>query len=250
MLVDSKFESMDELSKMIEPWDCVEYEMVMSLPDELDISEYIISNINNSKHMEPDFSIYNSEVIDIMARLLITTYSKHTITPKFRSSLEEIITLNLSSLDNEEGSREEVIIMPEDINNIKFTIKINKELFDIKKYASKLFYDQINISRNSSSRPKKKFVNDICKMFNIELSDSVKASDGRNMFYYVKQEFERRLRSDEIRVKSTQLISDLGRWLKMYAVDGNLAASMNLCQFKLMTHNGDAIYSIAQKQEV
>ena len=55
-------------------------------------------------------------------------------------------------------------------------------------------------------------------------------------------------RTNEWRIRDMELSNKVGRWIKDYIVNGNLAALTNLCKLKVMTHNNMPIYSIEEEK--
>ncbi len=55
------------------------------------------------------------------------------------------------------------------------------------------------------------------------------------------------IRENKWNIKNVELSNKVCFWIKNYLVDGNLPSLTNFCKFKVMTHNGDAIYSIEEE---
>ncbi len=65
-----------------------------------------------------------------------------------------------------------------------------------------------------------------------------------------KQELVNRLitlfKNNEWNIKDTTLADKVGYWIADYIKEGNLAALSNFCRLKVMTHKGQAIYSMEE----
>ncbi len=53
-------------------------------------------------------------------------------------------------------------------------------------------------------------------------------------------------KTNEWKIKDTELANKVGFWIKDYIVDGNLAAYSNFCRLKVMTHKDQPIYSMEE----
>lgn len=55
--------------------------------------------------------------------------------------------------------------------------------------------------------------------------------------------------TNEWRIRDMELANRVGKWIVKYIEDGNLAALMNLCKLKIMTHDGNTpIYSMEEER--
>lgn len=63
---------------------------------------------------------------------------------------------------------------------------------------------------------------------------------------YIRHRLTELFKTNEWKIKDTELANKVGFWIKDYVVDGNLAAFSNFCRLKVMTHKDQPIYSMEE----
>ena len=81
-----------------------------------------------------------------------------------------------------------------------------------------------------------------------DMDDCIKGRSGRKKYLAIRNEMARIFRSNEWRIRDTELADKIGKWIAAYVKDGNLAAFSNFCKVKVMTHQGGPIYSIEEQE--
>jgi hypothetical protein len=78
-------------------------------------------------------------------------------------------------------------------------------------------------------------------------NEATKKRSINQKFHFIYKTVNSNIRENKWNIKNTDLADKVCMWIRAYLVDGSLPALTNFCKFKVMTHNGDAIYSVEEE---
>lgn len=76
--------------------------------------------------------------------------------------------------------------------------------------------------------------------------EGLRTRSGRNKRHALVLRLKKLFKDNEWKIKDTELANKVGTWIRLYIVDGNLAAYSNFCRLKVMTHKEQPIYSMEE----
>lgn len=242
---DEVYEDMDDLTRLIEPF---EYEVNTDLslfPDEFDVSiDMILPGICNG-WSEQYFSQELGNVVgDMATRLCLNSLTKEI------SSRSEFVRDMFEfrwELDEEDGD-----IVIDVANNTmsggKLFIakkKIAVEDTDIEKKMASYIYETINYSFDSARDVNKKNINQIADLFGATKARQERA--WRNKIRCLAIFFRDLVKERKLLIKDFSLFKRFVKWIIMYVKNGNLPAMSNIARLKIMMRSGNPIYSIKEE---
>lgn len=247
MFKDDKYDSMDDISKLLEPYECLFNKCLSYLPKEIDIStKDILGSIPN---------------ID---RISSTTACKRDIIERKMSSFNlpddiyNSIKSNISAYaDYYEFHKDDIFSFNVSVNDIDSNdtlfklIKTVASLSDdtIKKHIRQILVDCVNRAMSTS----KSFINsnakELMQLLDIDMS-SVDMRSYRSKRRAIIDAITVMINSNKLNIRDTEFAKKVGKWMEVFLTSGSLAAIKNLCKLKVLTYNNVAIYSISGEEEV
>jgi hypothetical protein len=232
---DQKFDSLDWLSQAVEP---IETDLMVAfgaIPDELEINFRTFNHMLGSSSYNLDLSAERA------LRWLMSSYApnRKPLTYKEKEILVKAISFEVEPNTVIDYENNEIR------GGIKFIKKANlideKELIPLIGEAGLVHLDHIRITENSMQR-----MTEVLEMLGSISNEAMRSRSPRGRLRTIKDRVEEIFRKDEWRIRTPDLGTKIGLWLRQYIMDGNLAAWSNFCRLKLMTHQGRAIYSIQE----
>jgi hypothetical protein len=239
---DKKYESMDEISKMVEPWETPFDSIIEKLPDEYELPPLLILRNLNAYEVETSFiksllnkTLTTEEVEIVLSNGLIEKEYKNNkyIPGLFDVKISEDFSFN-SATKEVTGSIKLVKTMkaiPEAKLKEKIINQANKVLFskrsadNYKAESMRIVYEVITGKPyQSNDRSKKSLIHD------------------------VKEELKSFIAEDRWRIRSFALYIKLIYWFENFCSLGSSASIANIMKMKIMTYNGRAIYSIGEEK--
>lgn len=234
MFKDKVYEEMDDISKLIEPYQYSVNEELSMFPDKIEIDgSYFFSS-----------SLHVRDVLYKKCEELNLKNLKNSIFDLYQ---KDFFTFQM--LDDDANSTDDVSFnfSTGEISGKIFLLKnkIGFEDDDVQKIAAEKITNAIQrISwRNASSSR----LNEIADLFNAE---SVKKERSpRRKIHALSYAIKNLINSKKIDIRDVSLIEKFGKWVILYAEDGSLPSLANMAKLKIMSHQNKPIYSI-QEQEV
>lgn len=236
---DSKFEEMDELTKMIEPFENEDSEVINKIPAKIDATEYIISDIVNCNSSSP----YLDDIESLFKVIYPEIRMGHNIVDKFFKyeieCAEEELTVNAKT---------------QEINGKIFIVK-KKEAFEDKEVQQQIKDDMANIFRKSRDYmyADKDAINEMAVMFGLVYEDlrGKKATPRKKVIAFGKCLIER-FDACEYKIRSLRLSQRINRMIRDYfRGHGNKENILfNLTQIAVMVNSGLPIYSLDEMKEI
>lgn len=228
---DKKYESLDDISKMVEPWSTPLDPILEKLPDQLEVSkEILLSN----------FSSYDclQHIMDTTNRILLT---------KEERSFLEGYGMSYRVWEPVTPDCEEIRVNP-------LTREVSGSLF-LKKAMSSVDQKTIDeMIQNSCQKIRnynfRSYINikrtrEIVEIISGSKSDFLSKRDAQETLCNCINDFL--IKEDRWRIRSVELFSKLIFWIHDYIADGKSACIANIMKVKIRTHTGSAIYSIEEE---
>jgi hypothetical protein len=234
MFKDKVYEEMDDISKMIEPYQYSLNEDLSKFPDEVQITaEYLDSPYGLSVR-----DVVRSEAQKLgLIELINRSYEVSNEFFEFKIVDELGDNVDETSFDIKTGYIRDKVFM--------FKKKIAYEDSDIEKIVKSSLLASLdsNYSRHSDLNISR--INEVADLFN---ATNVKQNRSvRKKMYSLKLGFSRLVDSKKLDIRDVGLAQRLGKWIILYIKDGNLAALNNVTRLKIMTHQNKPIYSMEEK---
>ncbi len=239
---DKKYESMDEISQMIEPWENPYDSILEKLPDEYEVPPLVILRSLNAYEADAVFikGLFNKylsrEEVELVinARLVDKEYKNGKYTP----GLYDIEISDDFSINS---------VTKEAIGSIKLvkTIKAMSEA----KLKEKILYaaDRCLFIKRTADSYKADSMRTIYEVVTGKPYQSDTRSK-KDLINEVKKELINLIAEDRWRIRSFNLYIKLIHWFERFNTMGCSASIANIMKLKIMTYNGRAIYSIGEEK--
>lgn len=231
---DKKFEELDWLSQATEPIDSKLNEVLGSIPDEINIDFETYRNIIKQSY-NSSASIENA--LDYYLQIYCPDY---ILSWDQKSSIKNLFKFEFV------GER---IILDFEQNQLIGEIKFIKlaSTMDEKVLESLLGKEGINAvatmyfaSKDALSR-----ANEVMEILG-KCEDGLRSRSEKRKRYSIRTRLVSLFKTNEWKIKDTELANKVGFWIKSYICDGNIASFSNFCRLKVMTHKDQPIYSMEE----
>jgi hypothetical protein len=229
---DKKFEELDWISQATEPIDSELNEILGALPEELVI----------------DFATYKKMVgdnytmdlhIDRVVNYMVKTYTNKTLSWGQKNVINPCFTIEM----------DDTVYLDFETQQIDGMIKVIKiqSTMDEKVLEGLLGREGIeSLSSMYFHGPGITRANEIMEILGGIEDAAFRTRSERKKKHYIVKRLTAMFKTNEWKIKDTELANKVGRWIKEYIVDGNLAAFSNFCRLKVMTHKDQPIYSMEE----
>jgi hypothetical protein len=124
-----------------------------------------------------------------------------------------------------------------------------KSKFTEEETEKRLIAAPLDIIDSISYRPASmSSLNEMCELLGLHEARKLRAK--RKKVIAIDCELADIFKTNAWNIKDVDLACKVAKWIKLYIEDGNLAALSNFCKLKVMTHDGQPIYSIASEEQV
>lgn len=239
---DKKYESMDEISQMIEPWENPYDSILEKLPDEYEIEPRIILRHVNAyevdvafiKHLLNKYLTQDEIVVLLNARLTEKDYKNGKYIPG-------LYDVNISGDFSINSVTQEIT------GSLKL-VKTIKNMSEAK-LKEKILYtaDRCLFVKRSADSYKADSMRTIYEVVTGKPYQSDTRSK-KDLISEVKKELINLIAEDRWRIRSFNLYIKLIHWFESFNTMGSSASIANIMKLKIMTYNGRAIYSIGEEK--
>jgi hypothetical protein len=238
MFRDLVYEEMDDISKMIEPFEYNINNEMANFPDQIEITINDVLRTYNSRWGWEDLSAIT--IVEKKAEELgLTNLAKmhsYDLRKMFKFKIEDL------------GDDEEISIDLEN-NTLSHKVFIVKEKFAFEEdeLDKKVKGEIENIFRRGFNRAKyvnKSRMNEVAGIFGAK---EVRSERGyRGKVHKLKKRINDLINDRTLNIKDYDLNIKFARWIVSYVRDGDLKAIRNLTTIKVMMHENKPIYSIQE----
>jgi hypothetical protein len=236
MFVDKFYEELDDISKMIEPFNYEVNDALEKVPDRIDVTRFITCSSDYGRTNEIRSLLHRAisedgivpNVTDLTSRSEVIRLFKFEF--EYDSSIDGSITINGAN-DVISGGKIFLVKRQSVIDDQSLELMVRDKFLQETRHGNR------NICQSR--------VSEVCGIYGANTgsirSPSKKYSILTNHIYNM-------IKDKKLNIKDVNLSQKLGKWISMYIRDGNLGALQNLTKVKIMTHSGRAIYSIEEKE--
>lgn len=228
---DKKFQELDWISQATEPIDSVMNEVLGLIPESITI------DFNTYKEIARDYDL-NLSVNRILAYFIKKYAPNIDLSWQQHNVLQDCFKIEMDQsvlLDFENNTI---------VGEIKF-IKIASTM-DEKVLEKMLGYEGIEeVSRMFISHSSMARANEIMELLG-KCEEGLRTRSERKKRAIMKSRLTNLFKTNEWKIKDTELANRVGFWIRDYIKDGNLAALSNFCRLKVMTHKEQPIYSMEE----
>jgi uncharacterized protein YfkK (UPF0435 family) len=239
---DKKYESMDDISKMVEPWENPYDDIICKLPDEWEVPVKII---------ERCLSCYDPDPI------IFKNFMSNFLTPVEASLLIEsrILEKEYKNGKYDKGLLNIEVTPGYTFNSLTYeqngTIKVVKTARCISEETLKKMLLN-NFERNvfksiSSDGYKSETLRNLYEVVTSKKYESDNKSK-RLLIATVKDELRNLIIEDRWRIRSFNLYNKFFSWCSAYLNHSDSASIANIMKMKIMTYSGRAIYSVGEEK--
>jgi len=228
---DKVYEEMDDISKLIEPYQYSLNDDLAQFPDEVEITR---------DHMQTQYSFSVRDVVRSKAKEL----ELYNLVDKVWEVSESFFEFKIYDSEGEAAESIDYDFKNNKMNGRILLVKKKAYLGDdeivgvIKKTIDDKFYGWNNTYDS-------KRINEIADLFN---DNTVKKQRSiRKKVRHLSRHLVALIDSRKIDIRDVGLASRFVDWILLYVKDGNLPALANITKLKIMTHNNRPIYSIDEK---
>jgi hypothetical protein len=229
---DKKFEELDWISQATEPIDSELNEILAALPDDLTIDfETYKSMVGDNYTMDLSLDRIVSYLVKHHAAKTLSWSQKNVIVPCFSIEMDETVYLDFES--KRISGDIKVVKIQSTMDEKVLEGLLGKEGIDS---VQSMFFSGPGIGR----------ANEVMEILGGIEDAAFKTRSERKKKHFLVKRLVTLFKTNEWKIKDTELANKVGRWIKEYIVDGNLASFSNFCRLKVMTHKDQPIYSMEE----
>jgi hypothetical protein len=233
MFKDKVYEDMDDISKLIEPYQSSVNEELSKLPDSIEVEPELFT------------SMYGTSVREVMQAKCRDLGLNALVNDMWKICDNNFFSLVMQDNEGEPVESLNFNFKTGEIDGKIFVVK-NKIAFedeDLEKISIDKFISVLNSFMHKKANAAR--VNEVADLLSL---DKVKAERSpRRKMYTLMQQASEVLRSKKIDIRDIQLVEKFAQWIKLYVTDGNLPALGNIAKIKIMSHDKRPIYSIQEQ---
>lgn len=238
MFKDKVYEDLDDISRLVEPFQSKINEELAQFPDELEITKEMVLETSSEWGWN---SIRTSSLISQEAFKLGLTEVQtkaYDIARKF---------FKIEVRDHEEGEQVTIDFKTGEMSHKIFMVKtkLGYDDTELEKIARHNIVRTIkhNLSNNKSvNKPR---LNEIADLFNAHEVKSDRSYKGKVRKFC--KHLELLMDDRKLDIKDLELCARFGNWIALYVTNGNLPALNNITRIKIMMHENRPIYSIEER---
>lgn len=233
---DKKYQQMDWISQAVSPW---EYEQALkfaAIPEVIEVTPELLV-----PHLEDALSYRQLSATTIINKVMqwdaqTTIFSGDNCLPDGN---------DLFSIEIQPGTNFDMATMCFDQPVYIRKMKAAFDDEDCKNTAARWMREEIAYNMNGySGQPElAKRAGEILDLLNINVGGARSLSKRRHA---IKEAVYKAVMEDVWRVRNMELAKKVAKWIVEYINEGQLSAMANFAKFKVMTHSGQAIYSIQE----
>jgi hypothetical protein len=239
MFKDKVYEDMDDISRLIEPFESPINKELAQMPDEIEVdTKYIIDSISSWGWCNIDSS---SIISDLAYKLDLTNvrYSSMNVASEF---------FEFKVADLEEG---ESITYNAPTNTLSHKIflvkkKLGYEDAELEKQGKSLIISEIKRRLSSNRIVNKPRMNELAEIYGAKDVKADRSYRGKVLKFC--KHIESMIDDKKLDIRDMELCQKFADWIVTWVRHGSLPALNNLTRIKIITHENRPIYSIEEKE--
>jgi hypothetical protein len=228
---DKKYESLDWISQATEPIESELNMILSSMPDVIDLSdEDIFSYIQSNYNMTIRATSFINKYVD---KAVIDNFSYAE-----RKAIKDCFTFVVVGQPKLDFKAKKILNGSFQIKKIKYIIEEN---------VLKEFMGASGVSRLYYASPRNvTLCNEVLEILGGKALEALQTKSLKTKKRAIYSRLEEIFEKDEWRIRDVALSNKVGHWIADYISGGPISNFANLCKLKVMTHSGQAIYSIEE----
>lgn len=236
LIFDKKYAEMSWLEQASELVECPEHDFILSMPDEIEVSNETLSEYMNADRLNVDLLLDS-----IMEKHGLGRYDR--IMNYMRISHREIYSFEMS--DDFIYSYEEQKITSGRVHFKKcFTSLSNPDL--IEKMANNIKFGYLNADTRCPVVNRR--IREIFELVDQKESQKSRQRNNIQLCAALMDTIADKITKHEWRIRSSILLGKIIKWTTEYAVTGQTYCIVNLTKLKLSTYQKAPIYSIPEEE--
>lgn len=231
---DKKFDELDWISQATEPIDSKMNEVLAIMPDTINIDFNMYRDLLGSRSYGTELSI--NQVISHYVTKSKLELSYHQQKALEKCFMFEIIGEGLM-LDFENK-----VISGGEIKLSKVTTTMDEQV--LKSMLGSEGIEQFSYCRYNDPQAMSR-MNEVMELL-AKCEHGLKTRSVHKKRHAIVNRLKVLFKDNEWNIRDTELANKVGKWMRDYVQDGNLAAFSNFCRLKVMTHKGQPIYSMEE----
>lgn len=232
---DKKFEELDWISQATEPIDSMLNEVLEAIPEKTELN--FQSFTKNSSSYSIEMSIYLA-IANSLARVkpnIGLSSGQLEVLSKYFKFVATSPTLIIDYEKQEITGGEIFLIKTATTMEEKDLVSmLGKEGIDIVTYNCQIT-DTQQLSR----------CNEVMEILG-KCNEGIRTKSYMKKRKFLVERLRELFKENEWNIRDTELANRVGRWIRSYISDGEIAAFSNVCKLKVMTHKGQPIYSMEE----
>jgi hypothetical protein len=232
---DKKFEELDWISQATEPIDSQMNEILGKVPETFNIDFKTYQDLTEGAY---SIDISLSKVISFVTNKF--AYGSN-ISYQQRSALEQCFQLEFST-DEIILDFERQMIYGGEITLVKLNSTMDEKVLEGMLGGEGIDALSYLALRNNGALSR---MNEVMELLG-KCEAGLKTRSERRKRHTLLNRLRTLFKTNEWKIKDTELANKVGLWIRDYINDGNLAAFSNFCRLKVMTHKDQPIYSMEE----
>lgn len=235
---DKVYEELDDISKLVEPFQFKINEELSQIPDEVEIT---LEDIKGAFSSWGWYSLNSYDVVSKVAKEL----GLKNVEKEARSVAQEFFEIQVKGL--EEGDQ---VTLDLDRNYISHRIflvktKLAYEDNEIEGMSKNIILHTIRGNLHNNKTVNKPRLNELADLYGA--NDVLQDRTYRGKVNKFCNHLEKLIDDKKLDIRDFELSKKFGWWISLYVREGNLPALNNITRIKIMMHENRPIYSIQEK---
>jgi hypothetical protein len=242
---DEVYEEMDDISKLIEPFEYSINNELAQFPDEFEITaDKLNQSLDNGYHEH-----FMQDNLENIVRRVASDMSLNVLSKEIRTNWGFVREMfEIQARTDEEGRIIYNAVTGEISGGKLFVVKrkIAVEDREIENKMAEYAYHTLSSAFNSASEVNKKNLNVIAELFGA--TEARQERSWRKKATKLGSHYRKLVREQKLVVKDFELFKRFINWNILYIKNGNLPAMSNITKLKIMMRSGKPIYSVKEEQ--
>lgn len=222
VMKDKAYDELDDISKLVEPWDMASWRLLNKVPDEICFSIEHLQAI-----FEGRSSSYNRDIVNDVIEPILVGEEKWVV---------EILEFVLDRESLSKHTEDFWVDFSSGEMNGKVFISTNKpSLKDMPQMVMRYAIQKYTVT--TAGDPGR--TREVLRVFGVDTN----RRNMRQLLPILHNTMMSIIKDDTWRIRSDKVIVDMAQWVNTYIMKGNYSAYANLLNLKCMVHKGNPIYS-------
>lgn len=244
MFNDKVYDELDDISKLVEPYNSEFNNIISQYPDEIEIHPSVFKGAFSGGW---GFSSVRVEtILDVVAKNL--NLPKLTRASSYDSRVDNFFEFEIKDLEEYETPTFNFETDHMSHTIILKKVKLGLDDQELSKLAKNNILNAISGNLHNNRSVNKPRLNEIAELFGAQEAKSDRSYRGK--VKKLCKRLEQLIDDQKLDIRDIELCKKFGQWVVKYVKDGNLPALNNVTRIKIMMHKNRPIYSIEERKTV